>query len=88
MRLLVSTIGRVALFMLALGVLAVVVRGAFGVDVPWLFFAVISGLALAAALHDADRAHLRHDGDPEDATGRRRPSTGCYPGGGGGDDPG
>lgn len=82
-----STLGRVAAFVLGLATLVGVVHLALGIDVPWTFFAVMSGLALAAAWHGVDRAHLRQAGDGEEGgTGRHRPSTGCYPGGGGGDD--
>ena len=79
-------LGRVAAFVLGLAALAGVVRLALGIDVPWTFFAVMSGLALAAAWREVDRAHLNHGGDSEVGRGRHRPSTGCYPGGGGGDD--
>jgi hypothetical protein len=85
-RLVASTLGRVAVFVLGLGALVGVVRLALGVDVPSSFFAVMSGLALAAAWREVDRAHLRHEGDLGDGAGRHRPSTGCYPGGGGVDD--
>jgi hypothetical protein len=85
-RLMASTLGRVTAFVLGLAILVGVVRLAFGIGVPWTFFAAMSGLALAAAWREVDRAHLHHAGDGEDATGRHRPSTGCYPGGGGGDE--
>lgn len=79
-RLAASTVGRVAVFLLALGALDAAVRLGFGVDVPWVFFAFMGGLALAAAAHDAERDHLRRRG--RDDGGPHRPSTGCYPGGG------
>jgi hypothetical protein len=37
-------LGRVAVFVLGLGALVGVVRLALGIDVPWTFFAVMSGL--------------------------------------------
>jgi hypothetical protein len=81
-RMAASTVGRVAVFLLALGALAAAVRLTVGVDVPWVFFAFMGGLALAAAVHDSDRDHLRRQPGNGADGGPRRPSTGCYPGGG------
>lgn len=74
-----STVGRVCAFMLALVCVSALLRLGFAISVPWVFIAFMGGLALTAAAHGQDRAHLvRHPGGHSD----HRPSRGCYPPGG------
>ena len=61
-RLACSTLGRVAGFLMALWVLALVERLLVGTGVPWAFFGFMTVLAAVCAVPDVrERAHLRRE---------------------------
>ena len=81
-RMAASALGRIAVFVCALLVLAVAVHLVFGVVVPGTFFVFMTVLALVCARPEAaERAQLDQKGSGR--SGRagppHRPSTGCYP---------
>lgn len=71
------TLGRVGVFLLALSALSLVTGLAFGLVVPWTFYAFVGGLALVCARPEpGQRSALRRGRDESRSS---RPSTGCYP---------
>jgi hypothetical protein len=64
-RMLLATLGRTALFLLALVMLSLAVWLLFGLVVPWTFFAFMTVLTLVAGRPEPDeRALLRRDRGP------------------------
>lgn len=80
LRLEVSVLWRIALFVVMLLILGVAVHVMFGLTLPWTFYVFTTGLAFVCARPGADeRTHLRGEAD---GSPQHLPSTGCYPGNG------
>lgn len=72
-----SSLWRIAVFISALLMLSFIVQLAFGIVLPWTFFAFMTVLALACARpRNEDHAPLLREAERSPG---HRSSTGCYP---------